>query len=257
MDMVFGKDQFTIATLGTLGGLSQFFVSIAIKGHESFKVGKGEKADLQKLFFNLVSSHNGIVSSAFMLSIVRIVCMNTVMASLSDAEANGRQTKFKHTAKSLELITPEALEASFCGWLAAAESYKAALEMFTTVAMTLDGFRAFATGVFTNDGSDSLSTTSFNRVVEMESLFQRGKGNSGVTLADGVNAFTEYFTSGNGIGSKTVNAGKRVASANFGRGNDWKKLAIAIASKEEDFVTTCKRGEILYVDKVKALATAD
>jgi hypothetical protein len=252
-DKVLGKGEMEIATLGTLGACSQFFVSISIKSMDKFKVGKGKHADIQRMFFNLVSSHNGIVSSAIMLSIVRMVCMNTVMASLSDAESNGRQTKFKHTANSLALITPESFEASLKQWLSAAESYQTALNAFTGVTMTLDGFRAFASGVFTNDGSDSLSTTSFNRVAEMEVLFQRGKGNKGETLYDGVNAFTEYFTSGNGVGKgKGTKAANRVARANFGRGNDWKKLAIAIATDEEDYKATMERGERFYGDKLKA-----
>ena len=249
-ELCLGKNNFEIATIGTLGACSQFFVSISIKGQESFTVGKGKKSDLQKMFFNLISSHNGIISSAIMLSIIRMVCMNTVLASLSDAEANGRQTKFKHSANSLSLITPQSFEQSLKAWISSAESYKKALEYFTTVKMNLDGFRAFATGVFTNEGSDCLSTTSFNRVQDMEVLFQRGKGNKGETLSDGVNAFTEYFTSGRGIGGKDVDAGKRVASANFGRGNDWKRQAIAIASNGDDFAQVLKRGERLYADKV-------
>lgn len=255
--VVLGEGNFEIATIGTLGACSQFFVSMSIKGNDSFKVGKGKNADLQRMFFNLVSSHNGIVSSAIMLSIVRVVCMNTVLASLADAQANGMQTKFKHTANSLDLITPESFEAALKEWLTAAESYKKAFEHFTTVKMDLDGFRAFATGVFTHDSSPYLSTTSLNRIVDMESIFQRGKGNKGVTLADGVNAFTEYFTSGRGVGGKAVNAGKRVASANFGRGNDWKRTAISIAASEADFAAALERGTRLYTDKLKADAAKE
>ncbi len=256
-EAVMGKGNVTIVSLFTLGACSQFGMSILIKGMESFTIGKGKNKDIHKQFFNLISSHNGFVSSAILLSIIRQVCMNTVLASLADAEANGRQTKFKHTAKSLELITPQSFEQSLKGWIQASASYREALESFVSQKMTLDGFRAFASGVFTQAGSDELSTTSFNRVQDMDALFQRGKGNKGETLSDGINAFTEYFTSGRGVGGKSVDAGKRVASANFGRGNDWKRQAIAIASNPKDFATTCKRGEILYVDKVKAMATAN
>ncbi len=42
---VLGENNFTIATAGTLGGCSQFFVSMSIKGQDSFKVGNGKKAD--------------------------------------------------------------------------------------------------------------------------------------------------------------------------------------------------------------------
>src|SRR5258706_10045632 len=59
---VLGANGFEVVTLGTLGGFSQFFVSIAIKGQESFDVGtlaNGAK-DTWKQFFNLNSSHNGL-----------------------------------------------------------------------------------------------------------------------------------------------------------------------------------------------------
>lgn len=252
---VCGDDALTIATVGTLGNLSQFFVSIALKGNEAFTIKgrKGRKFE-HKSFLNLVSSHNGLTASASMLSIVRVVCQNTVNASLSDAESNGTASKFKHSKESLGKITPEAFEASLKGWLTARESYVKALQSFETQKMNVDQFRAFASGVFTNGGSDNLSTTSYNRVTEMETLFARGQGNFGENLADGINAFTEYFTSGAGVGSDKVKAGKRVASANFGRGNDWKRLAIAIAANADDFAATCKRGEILYTDKLKEIA---
>jgi hypothetical protein len=251
--IVCGKDNVEIATAGTLGNCSQFFVSIAIKGMDTFEI-KGKRANqLHKVFFNLVSSHNGMTASAILLSIIRIVCQNTVNASLNDAETNGTASKFKHSKESLAKITPQAFEASLKQWIAAMQSYKSTLQAFESVKMNMDNFRSFAAGVFTNDGSDSLSTKSFNRIEEMESLFKAGKGNYGETLADGINAFTEYFTSGNGVG-KASNPGKRVASANFGRGNDWKRLAIAIASNDSDFATTCKRGEMFYADKLKDIA---
>ncbi len=254
---VCGDDFGTIATVGTLGNLSQFFLSIALKGNDSFTIkGKGKRKFEHKSFLNLVSSHNGLTASAAMLSIVRVVCQNTVNASLSDAETNGTASKFKHSKESLGKVTPEAFETSLKGWLTARESYIAALQSFESIKLNMDGFRAFASGVFTNGGSDNLSTTSYNRVVEMESLFKGGQGNYGESVGDAINAFTEYFTSGAGVGSDKVKPGKRVASANFGRGNDWKKLAIAIAANADDFAATCKRGEILYTDKLKEIAKA-
>jgi hypothetical protein len=247
-----------LATVGTLGNLSQFFISAELPGLAEFTIkGKGKNKFEHRSYYNLVSSHNGLTASATMLSIVRVVCQNTVNASLSDAESNGKANKFKHTKESLGKITPEAFELALREWVKARESYIAALQSFEAVKMTVDGFKAFASGVFTNEKSDELSTTSFNRVNDMVELFQRGRGNYGVTLADGINAFTEYFTSGNGVGSDKVNPGKRVASANFGRGNDWKRLAIAIAANEQDFAATTKRGEILYTDKEKTVAVGN
>jgi len=243
---VLGPNGYTIATLGTLGAYSQFFISIAIKGNDAgFTIGKGDK---WATFYNLVSSHNGLVASQRHLSMVRIVCMNTVQAAIASAEC---QAMLKHTKNSLELITPQVFAKDLKNWLGEKEQFQQTLEALKAQAMDVDGFRAFASGVFTNDGSDNLSTTSFNRVTEMESLFARGKGNKGKSVYDAVNSFTEYFTSGNGVGSKDrVALNKRIASANFGRGNQWKLEALRCASEEEVFKTTMERGERYYTDKL-------
>ena len=252
---VLGADNIQIATIGTLGNLSQFFLSVSIRGMDTFTIQGKHAKYLHKMFLNLVSSHNGTTASAIMLSIVRMVCQNTVNASLDSAEKNGTANKFKHSKESLAKVTPQAFEKALKGWIAAGESYKATLQAFESQNMTADTFKAFAAGVFTNDGSDNLSTNSFNRVEDMTGLFARGRGNHGETLSDGINAFTEYFTSGNGVGSDKVSAGKKIASANFGRGNDWKRLAISIASNEDEFALACKRGEMFYADKTKEMST--
>jgi hypothetical protein len=242
---VLGVNGFTIATAGTLGAYSQFFMSLAIKGQGDFSMGKGDE---WKQFFNLISSHNSLVASQIMLSSVRMVCMNTVLQSISSASDH---SKIRHSKNSLELITPEAFEINLSRWVKEIDTLKGLLEMIKGKPMNLDGFRAFATGVFTNDGTDVLSTTSRNRVEEMEVLFAKGKGNSGNSYYDALNAFTEYFTSGNGVGSSDVKLAKRIASANFGRGADWKREAMRILADEDTLTATMKRGERLWEDREK------
>lgn len=248
---VLGEKGFTLATVGTLGAFTQFFCSMEIGGETGFNIGKGDK---WQSFFNLVSSHNGLVASSIHMSNVRIVCFNTVQASIANLES---ELAIRHTKNSLALVTPEAFESALCQWVKAKAAFKAMLEIVRGQSMTLDGFRAFAAGLFTNDGSDSLSTTSFNRVSEMEILFQRGKGNKGETVYDGLNAITEYFTSGNGVGSSKVTLAKRVASANFGRGADWKREAIRIVSDEREFKVAMERGQRLYGEKLKLIASGN
>lgn len=257
---VCGQDGFQIVTVGTLGAYSQFFVSVAIKGQESFEVGtmaNGVK-DVWKRFFNLNSSHNGLIASNRMLSFVRIVCMNTVQASIQDAEGNGTISAIKHCQNSEDLITAKVFAKDLQTWIEQGERVKLMLEAIKAEPMSLDGFRAFASGVFTNEKSDELSTNSFNRVNDMASLFSKGQGNNGETRYDGLNAFTEFFTSGRGVGSSdTVKLNKRIASANFGRGNDWKLEALRVATNEEVFASTVKRGELLYADKAKEQAASN
>lgn len=255
---VVGPNGYEIATIGTLGAYSQFFVSIALKGDSGFTLGRGKHADKHSVFFNLNSSHNGLVGSNLMLSVIRQVCMNTVQASIQDSNANGTRSVIKHTKNSEQLITAAAFAKSLELWKGQVERHKALLLALKAEPMTLDQFRAFAAGVFTNPKSDSLSTTSFNRVSEMEDLFLRGKGNCGKTRLDGFNAVTEYFTHGNGTGnSERVAMAKRVASANFGRANDWKLEAERVLSCPEEFAAANERGRRLYGEKLETLQAAN
>lgn len=253
---VLGENNFDIATVGTLGAYSHFFMSIAIKGaSEGWSVGQN---DAWKSFFNLVSSHNGQVSSQTLLSVIRIVCMNTVQASISDGDATGTKSNFKHTKGSLEFVTPAVFEANLRLWTTEREKMKATLAALKGEKMSLDGFRSFAAGIHSNKSTDILSTNSFNRIGELSELFTRGKGNTGETRYDALNAFTEFYTSGNGVGNPAnVKTGKRIASASFGQGNTWKLRALDVLGDAAEFDTTIKRGEILYSDKLKEMATAN
>lgn len=253
---VLGESNFEVATVGTLGGFAHFFVSIAIKGEfEGWSV--GEK-DAWKSFFNLVSSHNGQVASQTLLSVIRIVCMNTVQASISDADATGQSAKIKHTANSAALITPQVFEGNLRLWIAERAKMKSTLETLKGQKMSLDTFRAFATGIHSNQSTDLLTTNAFNRVGMLAELFARGRGNSGESRYDALNAFTEFYTSGNGVGNPAnVKTSKRLASASFGQGNAWKQTALATLGNEVEFAKACARGEVLYTDKLKELAAAN
>lgn len=258
-NQVLGADGFEIVTVGTLGGFSQFFVSIAIKGQADFTVGNlanGAK-DVWNKFFNLNSSHNGLIGSNRLVSMIRAVCFNTVQASIMDAEQGGTISAIKHTENSETLITAAQFAKDLELWVKQSEAFKETLLATKRQGMTVDKFKAFAAGVFTNPKSDELSTHSFNRVEAMVPLFNGGMGNNGKTRYDAINAFTEFFTSGAGTGSDTVKANKRVAMANFGRGNDWKLEAIAIATTPELYAETVKRGEMLYADKLTVQTTAN
>jgi len=149
------------------------------------------------------------------------------------------------------LSTPKAIAKNVELWISKSDQVEKALNYFTSVKMNAESFLAFATGIFTNEKSDNLSTVSFNRVNDMLTLFQRGKGNHGETLSDAINAFTEYFTHGAGVGNpRNVSENKRLANANFGQGAQWKLEAIRVASNEELLAAAMQRGEMFYTDKL-------
>lgn len=252
---VLGENGFEIATVGTLGGYAHFFVSIAIKGQNSFTIGEN---DVWKDFFNLVSSHNGQVASQTLYSTIRIVCMNTVQMSIVDAANSGQNAKIKHTANSVALITPQVFEANLRRWVTERAQTIKTLEMLKGEKISLDGFRSFAAGVHSNQSTDILSTNAFNRIGQLAELFVRGKGNSGETRYDALNAFTEFYTSGNGVGNPAnVKTSKRLASASFGQGNTWKQTALSILGDSQEFDKVTSRGAILYGDKLKEMAMAN
>jgi len=248
---VLGQNGFKIVTVGTLDSYKQFFVSIAIGGHESFEMAGNDR---WFQYFNLISSHNGLVSSSRMLSMIRMVCMNTVQASISESEANGTRETIRHSKNSLELITPEIFESDLNLWINQSNTMKQAVSDLQAVSMNCDDFKSFACGVFTASDSEKISTTTFNRISDLESLFVRGKGNHGQSAYDALNAFTEYFTHGNGIGKKASDA-QKIARANFGRGNDWKKEAFRILTDDVEMTEASERGERLlneYLDEKKS-----
>ena len=257
---VLGQGGFKVVTVGTLGGYSQFFVSLAIKGQESFTIGKLANGlnDDWKQFFGLNSSHNGLIASTRNLSLIRQVCWNTVNAAIASAEAQDTLETIKHTKESGELITPQVFAIDLQKWIEQGQRVKLSLEAMKVEQMSLESFRAFATGIFTREDSDCLSTTSFNRVTDLEALFAKGQGNEGKSLYDGVNAFTEFFTSGRGVGNPDkVKLNKRIASANFGRGNDWKREALRVASNEKELNICLKRGKRLFKDYIDAEVAAN
>ena len=240
-DDVLGDSGYEIKTAGTLGGFKSFIVSIQLKEHQSFSIGKNDKHDQ---FFNLTSSHDGSLASAIMLSFVRIVCQNTAQFSLQDSQTNGTQQKIKHSQNSI--ITPEWIEENLNQWLIQSREYQKTLEALKSEKMDLEGFRVFASGVFSDEKSDKLSTQAWNRIGEMESLFIRGKGNSGESEFDAYNAFTEYFTH---VDGKNGDKSKRIAKGSFGRGGDWKREAFRALSDRKNLKALLKRGEILLGDR--------
>jgi hypothetical protein len=260
-DKVLGPNGYEIAVVGTLGAYSQFVVSLAIKGKDLDFDG-----DKWLLYYTLNTSHNSLISSSRFLSTNRPQCWNQLNIAINEADANGRRTVDKHTKNSLEGMTIDRFAADFQSWLNERDSLETTLKALRAYPMTKDQFRSFASGLFTNDKSLELSTTSFNRVEAMVPRFEGGRGNVGMgnhgkTAYDAINAVTEEFTHGESLGRTTgkdpVTQEKRFANANYGRGNDWKQEALRVLRSEDSLLATMKRGEILYCDKVKAMATSN
>lgn len=253
---VVGDDSFEIATVGTLGKYSHFFVSLAIKGQDTFDLGKiqigpakEQEKDSWGRFFNLISSHNGQISSAFMASMIRIVCMNTVKFSLRDSENAGTQEKIKHSKESESRITSQVFEAKLKEWIGFSEEYTAFLKAIRNESCDVETAKAFATGLLVPVDPPKgkvISTTVSNRAEEISALFARGTGNIGKTRYDLYNGITEFYTSGDGVSkSKKTSEASKLAKSEFGTAAEMKREATVAMMDSTVFEKTVKRGEIL------------
>lgn len=250
-DIVLGANGYVIASIGTLGAYAHFFMSLFIKGESKMDVSQSGLNDVWQVFACLNSSHNQTVPSALYQSATRPVCANTIKFGHDDAIDNNTYASIKHTKNSSELITAENFAQYLAKWQGQKEKMVRDIRAMQATPMSLDGFRSFAAGMFSNDRSDKLATTSFNRIEDMDTLFLRGKGNRGVSAYDALNAVTEYFTHGRGVGGAMVKESKRLASASFGRGAEWKQEALAILTNEERIKETMERGQRLYAEYAK------
>ncbi len=204
----------TVSTVGTLEAAKKFFISVTLKGDEGFKVNNDEY--LANL--NFITSHDGTLAVKAYDSTVRIVCMNTLRASL---EAAGEvDFTIYHTAGA------ETAMANFgplvAEILAGRETFKTNLEYLASVACTGSEAREIALGYFVaSTGAMELAKRSMNAADEIATLFSRGKGNDGKSLYDLLNGATEYWTNGDGTGKK-ASAREKVYKANFGGAADHK-----------------------------------
>lgn len=205
----------TISSLGTLEGCKKFFISVDLGEDSRMKI-CGEKYEMS---LNFLQSHDGTLAAQAFDSSVRIVCMNTLRASLGAKGELG--FKVYHTEKaSLEIQNMGKL---INDTLTGRALFKLQMETANSIGFTAQDTENFGAGYFreVTQATEKLSTNSRNQLDEIVSLFSRGKGNNGRTVYDAINGATEFWTSGNGTG-KNSKASERAYKANFGKAADHK-----------------------------------
>jgi hypothetical protein len=241
-----------LVTAGTLGNLAKFFLSIDI-GEKGFKAKNG---DAFENYLNFITSHDGTYALECYDSSIRIVCMNTFRWSRETAgEIGVKMYHTKNVSRQMEKL-PEYLSALVNNrrQLMEGMNYLLDIECSPTQASYL------AAGYFhqplpsLENPKTELTTTAFNRANAVRDLSIVGKGNSGKTLYDVFNGFTEYFTSGDGAGGSKASSGKRQSVARFGMAADHKDAFLGLLLNSGRVEETMAKGEKLYRDKVLATA---
>ncbi len=222
-----------ITSAGTLQALQVFFMSLDIGDNQR----KGPRGEMFMQNLNALTSHNGTIGTRFFDSSVRMVCMNTVRASLSNRglldfvvyHTKGAEAALSKVSNDLEAV------------MNARNEYFAGLEKLDTVscdvATARNLFLAYTAKMAEEKGADiskyEISTQVYNRAEEIGTMFVRGKGNRGANLYDAYNGLTECFTHGVGAG-KTATAQDKFTASLFGTAAEIKEGYLAFLLQDAD-----------------------
>jgi hypothetical protein len=230
-----------ITTAGTLEGGKKFFTSVDIgSGEFEIKLGKGKK-DKMLSFLNFITSHDGTLAAMAYDTLIRIVCMNTLRWSLQAAgDVNFRVYHTQNASLGMSNMG-DLLNAVLKGRV----EFKNLAEYFATVKIEQEEVSSLVAGYFCMDAQGNyvpkLSTRSVNSTNDIVTLFSKGAGNAGKTLWDALNGFTEYYTSGDGVGKKSDIATKAY-KANFASGADHKSRFVNLIQVEETRLAMVEAG---------------
>jgi hypothetical protein len=223
-----------IVTAGTLQGGQVFFMSLDIGGRER----SGPRGDVYSQFLDCITSHNGTLGTRFYDSTTRIVCMNTLRASLSSKgmldfcvyHTKGADAALNKVSNDLTKVFQQRNEFFTTLELLDLQNCSTADARALFVAYTLEEARNA-----NPDASDEISTQVYNRAEEIGSLFVRGAGNRGATLYDAFQAVTDCFSNGIGAG-KTATRDKKFLAGKFGRAAEIKEGYLPFLAQPADII---------------------
>lgn len=234
-----------IVTAGTLKACKVFFMSLDIG--ESVKY--GPRKDEFRQYLDVITSHDGTLGARFYDSGTRIVCMNTLLASIGDAgEMDMRVFHSSGAEKALQNVSIRLDDI-----LSGRAQFFDSLGYLDTLPCDLVTAQYLAAAFYNSkqmdaDGKlpDIISTQILNRCEEIGHLFQKGQGNRGATMYDAFNAMTEFNTWGSGTGKKTTKQEKFLMSRDATATPNEDKNAFYNFLLSGDFAEPLARGEKLF-----------
>jgi hypothetical protein len=223
------KDSFKdlgvkIATVGTLEGTKKLFISVDIGGSEMI-INK----DRFKAYVNFITSHDGTLGMTAFDSVIRIVCMNTLI--ISRQAAGDVNFSIYHTKNSEIALSnlPELFKAILKGRAELTEVMK----YLESNKCSENEALGIAAGFFCMEThSEKLSTRAMNDAQGIAGLFSHGVGNKGETLYDLANGATEYYTSGQGTGKRKTSLADRTHRSTMGSAASHKEAFIKMLADE-------------------------
>lgn len=224
------KHPHTITTVGTLDGCKRFFVSAQLSADGAGFEVNGERFNA---YLNFITSHDGSLACQAYDSNTRIVCNNTLRASMGDAR---HRVSIRHTSGAdVEL---KGVSAWISDALAGRVQFQQKYDQAMHTACDEETALTFLTGWFYRKSikpvkrgsvvngevapgeNKRLSTRTRNQIDEIMERYLKGRGNKGQTFADLLNGVTEHYTSGSGVGltkgGEQITMAERRMVADFG-----------------------------------------
>lgn len=219
-----------VTCAGTLKAGKVFFISCQLGDGGKFDVTLPDgRKDSFLANLNFITSHDGTLGVKAYDSTVRIVCMNTLRWSLDSAGEVGFTVYHTQNRRPAMQNLGDLVNSVLSGRATFRDSmsYLASESISAADAKKLIAgyfvLRARSMGV-TEDESGKFATRTKNAIAAIGDLFARGLGNAGKSLYDVLNAFTEYYTNGDGTG-KDGDKMSKLCKANFGSAADHKTVA--------------------------------
>ncbi len=205
-----------VTCVGTLFEAKKFFISVELKDESNMEIRVKRTFGVEKEKFyanlNFITSHDGTLAAQAYDSMIRIVCMNTLMASLEAAGSVGFNVYHTKGAEVAIANMGELINAILKGRV----QFRDAMEYLSTVAVSAAEAQEIILGYFLKfQGNDEAAKKTVNATEEIVNLFLRGKGNRGESYYDLLNGATEYWTHGDGTGKK-ANVAEKATKAAFG-----------------------------------------
>jgi hypothetical protein len=218
-----------------LEGAKKFFVSVDI-GDSDLVINK----DRFKAYVNFITGHDGTLATTAYDSVIRIVCMNTLMASRQAAGEVGFSVYHTKNADLAMHNLPELFSAILKG----RANLKEVMEYLESNKCDHNDALAMAAGYFCLEtDKEELSTRSMNAAQGIATLFTRGTGNKGETLYDLANGATEYWTSGEGTGKGKTSAADRTYRSVMGSAATHKESFVAMLANDDRRKDALKLGK--------------
>ncbi len=247
--------KYSVESLGMLWDRTTYFITFSLDELKAMNLGG------HKWLLGVTGGTDRMSSPTWNLSNVRMVCANTVRASLASGSSLFSQKLTKDflpnlNAKKMELEkvvgvariwneTYKAIESKEASQTMAIQAY--AGEIVTTARKTQPDYklirektsRAKATAGAKSVGA---STRAEGLITELTLAFAKGDGNKGKTRADILNGFTQVMT--RGTAETTKAPWKQWQSSEFGLMADRKETFFATCADDVKFEEMRKTGEL-------------